>query len=268
MTAYRIALDIRATLGEGPVWCPQDNVLYWVDSLAPNLNRFDPESGANESWPMPERIGSFAMRETGGIIAALESGIALVDLDDGRVEWLRRFEHAHEGMRFNDGKCDRRGRFWTGTMIEHLKAPPVGALYRVDPDLQVHAVMDGVAMTNGMGWSLDDAIMYFTDTALSTIFELDFDIETGAISNKRPFVTTTPETGWADGLTVDAEGYVWSAGFGRARINRYRPDGALDRVIDLPVAQVTSVMFGGAGSASDMVPFKPSSKRSLKSVGS
>ena len=245
MNAYRIALDVRAGLGEGPVWCPREHVLYWLDSRLGLFNRFDPESGENRSWQMPEPIGSFALCEGGGIVAALASGIALVEPATGVPEWLIRVEHAAEGMRFNDGKCDRRGRFWTGTMVEHLKAPALAALYRVDAGRRVEKVLDGVRMTNGIGWSPDDATMYFTDTAAATIFALDYDIESGTVANRRPFVTTTPETGWADGLTVDAEGGVWSAGFGRGRLNRYAPDGSLDRVIELPVQQVTSVMFGG-----------------------
>jgi len=245
MSDYRVALDVRAALGEGPVWCPIERVLYWIDSRAGLFNRFDPAGGANESWQLPEPIGSFALRQAGGIIAALKSGIALADPPAGGVEWLTRVEHPAEGMRFNDGKCDRRGRFWTGTMVEHLKAPALAALYRVDPDRQVHKMLDEVRMTNGIGWSPDDAVMYFTDTAAATIFALDYDIDRGTVADRRVFAKTTSETGWADGLTVDAEGGVWSAGFGRGRLNRYAPDGSLDRVIELPVAQVTSVMFGG-----------------------
>lgn len=261
MTAYRVALDVRAALGEGPVWCPREGVLYWLDSRAGLFNRFDPESGENESWQMPEPIGSFALREAGGIVAALASGIALADPPSGSVDWLIRVEHPAEGMRFNDGKCDRRGRFWTGTMVEHLKAPAHAALYRVDPDHGVHKVLDGVRMTNGIGWSPDDRVMYFTDTAAAAIYALDYDVETGAVGERRIFARTTPETGWADGLTVDAEGGVWSAGFGRGRLNRYAPDGSLERVVELPVAQVTSVMFGGPDLATLYVTTAGSSVR-------
>jgi sugar lactone lactonase YvrE len=245
MSSHRVALDIRASLGEGPVWCPREQVLFWLDSRLGLVNRFDPATGENRSWRMPEPIGSMALRERGGIIAALASGIALVEFDSGAIDWLIRVEHAADGMRFNDGKCDRRGRFWTGTMVEHLKAPALGALYRVDADHSVTQVLGEVRMTNGIGWSPDDAVMYFTDTAAGAIYALDYDIATGAVANQRVFATTTPETGWADGLTVDAEGGVWSAGFGRGRLNRYAPDGRLERVLELPVAQVTSIMFGG-----------------------
>jgi L-arabinonolactonase len=242
----RCVLEARAALGEGPVWCPAEGALYWVDSMAPSLNRFDPETGARRCWIVPDLIGSFALRRNGGALLALRHGLAALDFESGAVRHLKDLAAAERDNRFNDGKCDRRGRFWAGTMhFAGLPRAARGRLYRFEPDLS-HAVREtGIRTSNGIGWSPDDRTMYYTDTRVSRIHAYDYDIETGENTGRRDFVVVPEETGYPDGLTVDSAGYVWSANWGGGRIVRYAPDGEIDRVVATPVSRPTSLTMGG-----------------------
>lgn len=241
-----VALDAKARLGEGPVWCPRERALYFVDSLEPAVKRLDPTTGAVRSWPVPDLVGCLALREGGGLVVALRRGFHTLDLATGAVAPIH-LPKEPEDTRFNDGKCDRRGRFWAGTMhFEGMPRQPKGALYRMDVDGRVTRMVDGIRTANGLGWSLDDRLMYYTDTRTNRIDVFDFDIATGAIANRRVFAQVPQETGFPDGLTVDAQGFVWSAHWDGARITRYAPDGRIDRVVAMPVPRPTSVSFGGA----------------------
>ena len=166
----RCVLDARAALGEGPVWCPEEGALYWIDSMAPSLNRFDPATGGRRRWPVPDLIGSFALRRAGGALLALRHGLAVLDFERGAARMVKEFADAERDNRFNDGKCDRRGRFWAGTMhFAGLPRQPRGRLYRFAADLS-HAVREtGIRTSNGIGWSPDDRTMYYTDTRGSRI---------------------------------------------------------------------------------------------------
>jgi sugar lactone lactonase YvrE len=242
----RLALDAKAALGEGPVWCPRENALYWVDILEPALKRFVPATGETRSWTMPQLIGSFALRESGGVVVALRRGIFFFDFATGAVRDVFGAPEEPNDTRFNDGKCDRAGRFWAGTMhFDGLPRQPKGSLYRLDADLRCTRMETGIRTSNGLGWSLDNRLMYYTDTRVSRIDVFDFDPATGAIANRRPFAHVPTETGMPDGLTVDAEGCVWSAHWDGWRIVRYAPDGSVARVVKLPVQRPTSVNFGG-----------------------
>ena len=138
----RCVLDARAALGEGPVWCPEEGALYWIDSMAPSLNRFDPATGGRRRWPVPDLIGSFALRRAGGALLALRHGLAVLDFERGAARMVKEFADAERDNRFNDGKCDRRGRFWAGTMhFAGLPRQPRGRLYRFAADLS-HAVRE------------------------------------------------------------------------------------------------------------------------------
>jgi sugar lactone lactonase YvrE len=243
MVARRV-LEARDLLGEGPLWCPVEQALYWIDSSAPAIHRWAPESGATRTWAMPSVIGSMALRAGGGAVVALENGFAFVDFESGAVEPLLDPEAAQPGTRFNDGKCDRRGRFWAGTM-DRAMAAPLGALYRLDPDLGCRPMVEGVTVANGLGWSPDDRTMYHTDSPARRIHAFDFDLEAGALSNRRVFVELAEGVGFPDGLTVDAEGFVWSAIWRGGRVERYAPDGRLERAVELPIKRPTSCIFGG-----------------------
>ncbi|MGE5791205.1 MAG: SMP-30/gluconolactonase/LRE family protein [Bacteroidota bacterium] len=239
------AVDCKNVLGEGAVWCPLERVLWWLDISSPSLWRFDPRADRVDHWPLPKPPGSFALRKNGGFLFAFRNGLATLDAPGGALEWLEVPGLALGDERFNDGKADRAGRFWSGTLDRRL-ASPIGQLYRVEPGFRATAMDRGFTISNGIGWSPDDRTMYFTDTPARRIYRYDFDPATGGIANRRVFVEVDPGHGGPDGMTVDAAGFVWSAQFDRWCVNRYAPDGRLDRSIPLPVQRPTTCMFGGA----------------------
>jgi sugar lactone lactonase YvrE len=235
-------VDSRNRLGEVPLWDVGEQALYWVDIEGKLLQRYRPTTGRVDRWEMPERIASLALREQGGLIVAFASGIAFYDLDSGAIDWIARPEADKPGNRFNEGKCDRRGRFWAGTMDDSLTAH-TAALYRVDPDLSVHKVFGEVGISNCFNWSLANDTFYFADTLDKRIYAFDYDHATGTVANRRLFAEI--EGANPDGGTIDAEGYLWNAEWDAWRIVRYAPDGSIDRVVRLPVQKPTSCMFGG-----------------------
>ncbi len=237
-------VDARNKLGEVPVWDVREEVLYWVDIEGRLLQRFTPATGKVERWDMPERIACFALRQGGGLIVAFASGIALYDLATGRIDWIARPEAHIPTNRFNEGKCDRKGRFWAGTMDDRLAAHS-GALYRVDADLSVHKVLDGIGISNSIVWSLENDAFYFADTLDAAIFRFDYDHAGGSISNRRTIVDLKGTGIGPDGSTIDSEGFLWNAQWDGWRVARYAPDGRLDRIVELPVQRPTSCMFGG-----------------------
>ena len=244
MTAVMCVLNIRATLGEGPVWCPVEQALYWVDILSKTVNRFDPETGANRVWHVPDLVGCMALRESGGAILALRHGLAVLDFETGEVSPVAEPGGLTDDVRFNDGKCDRRGRFFAGTM-HNPETEGQGHLYHYDPDGSLHQVERGITTSNGLGWSPDNTVFYYTDTMQRAIHAYDYDIDTGTISNRRLFAAVPDESGRPDGLTVDSAGYVWGTHWEGWRVTRYAPDGSIDKMVEVPVARPTSCNFGG-----------------------
>jgi L-arabinonolactonase len=238
-----IAVKTDNTLGEGPVWSVPEQALYWVDIWKPALCRWHPVSGERQMWLMPAPIGSFVLRHGGGAVVALKTGLFLFDFETEAFELLSNPEAGRTDTRFNDGKCDRQGRFWAGTMDDDGESEPKGTLYRLDRDLSLHKIRERVIVSNGLGWSPDNKTMYYTDSPLQTIFAYDFDPDSGSISNERVFAQDT--VGFPDGLTVDSEGYVWSAKWDGWRITRYAPDGTIDREVEMDVQKPTSCTFGG-----------------------
>jgi sugar lactone lactonase YvrE len=215
-----------------------------VDILQPRIFRLDVASGERKTVPMPEPIGCIALRMRGGLIAGLRSGFAFVDFSSGRVDYLTDPEREQPDNRFNDGKCDAQGRFWAGTMdFDGERA--TGALYRLDPDLSVHRMDAGYVITNGPAFSPDGGTLYHNDTVNRTVYAFDLNPATGEIDHKRPLIQLAEDEGYADGLTVDREGYLWLAQFGAGRVSRFSPAGGLDRLVSLPVLNVTSCCFGG-----------------------
>jgi len=237
----------RDLLGEGPLWDPRDEVLYWVDSNGRRVRRLDPAGGEVRDWPVPERIGSLALRESGGAVIALKSGFHFLDFESGATAPIVDPEAGEERTRFNDGKVDRRGRFLAGSMDMPGMNAFRGALYRLDPDLSVTRLRAGIGISNGPCFSPDGGTFYFADSVRRTIWAHDYDGATGGISNMRVFAG--PETLGAvpDGATVDADGCVWSALVSRGRIGRFSPDGELVRAVDVPTDHPSSVTFGGPG---------------------
>jgi sugar lactone lactonase YvrE len=237
-------VDAGNKLGEVPVWDEREQALYWVDIEGKLLQRYAPATGEVKRWATPERIACFALREKGGLIVAFASGLAFYDPDSGAIDWIAKPEAHIATNRFNEGKCDRKGRFWAGTMDDGLKEHS-GALYRVDPDLSVHKMLDGIGVSNSTVWSLANDAFYFADTLDGAIFRFDYDHETGALSNRRQIVDLKGSGIGPDGSTIDTQGYLWNAQWDGWRLARYAPDGRLDRIVELPVQKPTSCMFGG-----------------------
>lgn len=241
---FEFLVDAQNVLGEGPLWDTREERLYWIDSLGNTVNRCRPDGSEIQTWSVPANIGSLALREKGGGVVALQNGFHFIDFDSGECEFIVDPEADNPGTRFNDGKVDRRGRLIAGCMDYDEESGSSG-LYRLDADLSCHKLDGGIVVSNGPCWSPDNKTFYFADT-WKAIYAYDYDIDAGEVSNKRVFVPVEDESlGVPDGATVDAEGFIWSAQVYGAKLNRYAPDGTLDRSIDFPIQNITSVMFGG-----------------------
>jgi len=238
-----VVANDRNLTGESPVWSMREGAIYWLDTRAPRIYRFNLSTGKRDDWGCPAKVNAIGLRR-GGLVCATKDGIYYLDTATGAYEKGVDPEAADPHSRANDGKVDRAGRFWFTSMEDDGKTP-TGNVYRLDADRTATRVDGGYLVPNGVGWSPDDRLMYLGDTRLGTIFVFDFDAVSGAMRNKRPFVQTPESDGMPDGLCVDSQGYVWSARVGAGAIARFAPDGTLDRRIALPVKRVTSVMLGG-----------------------
>ena len=242
-------LDIKAKLGECPVWCSRQSKLYWIDIQAPSLNRFDPSTGSNRVWMLQEPIGSFALCEREGeALLALKSGLYRFDLDSGDLTLLAAPEPNLPDNRLNDGRCDRQGRFWVGSMRDPPEpGAPTGSLYRFDSTGRSTAMVSGLYVANGLAFSPDGRILYHSDSfpAVRSIWRADLDIASGALSNRSLFVDTSGMPGRPDGGAVDVDGCYWSAATDGWELVRFTPAGKVDRRIALPVAKPTMLAFGG-----------------------
>ena len=230
-------------LGESPLWDERAQALYWVDIRRPAVRRLHATSGRVDSWPLPAMVGAIALTQDGRLLAAMGAEIALFDPATGGCETFATLPQRTEGHRFNDGRCDRQGRFFVGTM-HNVTREPEGLLYRLQGGGELVAVLHGLSIPNSLAWSPDGATMYFSDSLTHRIDAYDFDIASGTPAQPRVFARSTPP-GFPDGATVDAEGFLWSAQFKASQVVRYAPDGRVDRVIAMPVDKPTAVAFGG-----------------------
>jgi sugar lactone lactonase YvrE len=243
--AFRCVLDVKARLGESPVWSSRDKALYWVDINAPSLNRFDPSSGKNLVMPMPESIGSFALRKPAGFIVALRSGIWLARAD-GTLERniaAAPYDPAHH--RFNDGRCDPAGRFLVGYMNEKRDANSA-ALVRIDSDGRMTELFGDIMISNGLAWSPDGRTMYHADTPTHTVRAFDYDATTGTPSHPRVFAQWQGETDRPDGGCVDSAGNYWTAFFRGGKVLQISPAGKTLAEYPIPAMCPTMCAFGGA----------------------
>jgi len=236
--------NARSLLGEGPCWDSRDQVLYWVDILKPALHRFNPATGEDEARAMDSMVSLVAPRSRGGLVVAAQNGIVQLDFETGRRIPFAHPEEARPANRYNDGRCDRRGRLWVGS-LDMGTAPNRGSLFRVDPDGNWQRMDSGFTISNGIGFSPDDTSMYFVDSGRRTVYVYDFDVERGEIAHRRPFIELADGQGSPDGLTVDAEGFVWLAIWDGWTVIRYDPDGRVAMRVPLPVPRPTSCCFGG-----------------------
>jgi sugar lactone lactonase YvrE len=242
-TEVVVALAARARLGEGPIWDVETGELVWVDILGRRVHRYRPDDGATRAFATPSDVGAVALRADGGLVLALADGFWACASDGTGLHRVATLPGEPEGTRMNDGAVDPAGRFWAGTMASDGR-PGMGSLYRLDADGSVTTILRGVGTSNGIDWSPDSRSMYYIDTPTHRVDVFDFDVATGELDGRRPLVTMDDAS--PDGMTVDAEGCLWVATWGGASVRRYTPGGALDRVVRLPVSQVTSCAFGGS----------------------
>ncbi len=238
-------LDARATLGEGALWDSKRHMLYWVDIIEKKLFDFDPSTKKNRAIDVGQFVGTVVPRKRGGVMLALHHGFCALDLETEKLTPIADPEKDLPDNRFNDGKCDPAGRFWAGTM-SLVGKNNAGALYRLDPDLTVHRMLDGATTSNGIVWSLDSKTMYYIDTPTRRVDAFDYDIETGDIKKRRPAISIPESGGNPDGMTIDAEGMLWVAHWGGGRVTRWNPrDGKPLQTVRVPVSRTTSCAFGG-----------------------
>ncbi|WP_433450111.1 SMP-30/gluconolactonase/LRE family protein [Streptomyces sp. CA-142005] len=237
---YEVAVRAEAELGEGPTWDPATGRLIWLDILGMRVHTYDPATGRRTVRTTEQHVGAVKPRAGGGLVLNLRDGVGLLDPDD-TFRWLHHEPVA--GRRANDAAVAPDGSLWAGTM-RYDEAPGGGTLTRLTGDSTAQTVLSDVTVSNGTGWSPDGHLMYYVDTPTRRVDVFDHDGE--RVHGRRPFVEIEEGAGFPDGLTVDAEGCVWVALWDGGAVRRYTPDGALDRVIQLPAPRTTACAFGGA----------------------
>ena len=245
--ALELVLDAKAEIGEGPVWDDETGELVWVDIAGGLVHRTTP-GGVDRVLDVGRHVGSVGLRHRGGLVLATDDGFRLLDHGSNETRLIAAVEAdsiGDTGTRMNDGWCDPAGRFWAGTM-GYDKAPGRGALYRLDPDGTVTTVIRDVTISNGLDWAADDRTMYYIDTPTQALDAFDWDHDTGDLSNRRRIMEFPLAGGAPDGLTIDADGYLWIAFWGGWCIRRFTPGGEVVAEIRLPVSHVTSMAFGGS----------------------
>lgn len=254
MADIRICIDGGFQLGEVPNWDAATQRLWFIDGLGGALMSCDAQGRDLARWDMGCVIGSYALREGGGVIVALETGLHAFDPESGALTLIAHPEAGKEGVRLNDGRVDARGRFVVGSLDmaslgrDNVPDQSGGTLYRLDPDLSLHVLQTGITISNGLAWSPDDAVFYFADCVIDRIYAYDWDADAGTPTNRRLFAQTE-KGAIPDGACVDSEGGYWfvtnGAATGVGEVRRLAPDGRLDRVVTMPVSCPTSLCFGG-----------------------
>jgi L-arabinonolactonase len=229
-------------LGEGPVWNPDEQAIYWVDIDGKKIQRYFTETRKYESFEMPIKVSLIAFRSKGGMVLGTENGLYFWNVTTRDLDFISHPEKGKTEARFNDGKVDRKGRLWAGTMT--FKGAS-SSLYRMDPDLSVRQMESDITISNGIGWSPDNKIMYYIDSRRLVIYAYDFDLQTATISNRRSFVQLNEMAGTPDGMTVDSDGNLWVALYGGWKVVRFSPSGKVIEEIPFPVSKPSSCTFGG-----------------------
>lgn len=239
-----VALSVRGEHAEGPLWDAETAQLWWVDIAGRRVHCFDPQSGQHTSWTTFAEPGGVILSASGEPIVAIPVGLAALERTTGELELRVVIEQDRPENRTNDVKVDPRGRAWVGTMAFD-KRPRNGALYRVDGEV-ASCVVDGLTISNGPAFDDAGTTLYLADTALGLIDVFDVEPETGALASRRRLVDLSDAQVWPDGMTVDDEGMLWVAVGRASAVHRYRADGTLDGLVELPTTNPTSVAFGGA----------------------
>jgi L-arabinonolactonase len=236
-------ISVGNTLGEGVLWDPIEGRVWWTDIQERRLFRYDSHERALQTFELPERLGSFGLVEgSNEIIGAFESGFAIYHPESRLIDWLVRPEHGAKNVRFNDGRVDRQGRFWAGSMVEG-QGEPTGKLYCLQGS-SAEVQLTNIAISNSICFSPDGRHLYFADTPQRAILRYDIEPSNGSLANRKVFAKT-PAGSFPDGSNIDAQGYLWNAHWGAGRVVRYAPDGAVDWAIDIPATQPTCIAFGG-----------------------
>jgi len=247
-----LIVDVRNAVGECPVWVPEENALYWVDIPNGSLQRWDAATGYLSAWKAPQMLACIARTQAGNWVAGMETGFfELTTHNDGSLDTtlLAGVEHPRPDMRLNDGRCDRQGRFWAGSMVLDMGLNAAeGILYRYASGRAPHAQLDGFITLNGLAFSPDGRTMYASDShpQVQQVWAFDYDTNTGTPSNRRLFIDMNHFPGRPDGAAVDAEGCYWICANDAGLIHRFTPEGRLDRSLSVPVKKPTMCAFGGS----------------------
>ena len=239
-------VDVGNELGEGVIWDARRGLAWWTDILGRRLFRYDPVTALTESRETDERLCCFAPVAGRDVhVAAFESGFAFFDPASGDVEWIRKIAEDDQRTRMNDGRTDRQGRFWAGSMVdEPPREPATGVLYCLDRDLGVREQLTGIAISNSLCWSPDSRFVYHTDSPTGRIDRYTFDADAGIFGERSDFCRTARGS-VPDGSIVDADGFLWNAQWGGNKVVRYAPDGSTDLELEVPAKQPSCVAFGG-----------------------
>lgn len=240
-----LVLDIHNETGESPVWDDKASRLWWTDIPGRTLHRLDPETNLHDTFAFPGRVGSFAVRQSGGLVLAMEHGFCFYDPQTGAISTLAEPEAHLPNHRFNDGRCDRQGRFLAGSM-NLARDGAAAKLWRLGGDASVTAVADDCTIANGLGFSLDGKTMYWVDGGRRQVFSFDYDTASGTPTNRRLWIDDAIAPGGPDGAAIDADGCYWSARWMGGCVVRFTPAGKVDRIIQVPVSRVTMCAFGGS----------------------
>lgn len=239
-----VVAEVHADVGEGPHWDEQSQTLLFVDVSAGAVFRYDPSLGTTSSFTTGQEVGAVVPRRGGGLVLAVRDGIGTVSDTGEAFELVVPIEHDLLANRMNDAKCDPAGRLFAGTMAFDF-TPGAAALYRVEADWSYEQVVGGLTISNGLSWSRDARQMYFIDSATQGVDLFDYDISTGAISNRRRVVNIDKALGMPDGMTIDEAGNIWVACWGGGAVRCYSPTGVQLGEVLFPVSQVSSCTFGG-----------------------
>jgi sugar lactone lactonase YvrE len=240
-----LVLDARAELGESALWRAGTGTLHWVDIIKGEVHTLHPATMEHTFFSTAQAVGAIVPAEGGGFAAALATGYYLLD-GRGVTKRIAEPEGLVPRLRMNDGKCDRRGRFWAGTQIMRDEMKGKGYFWCLDTDGTVRAALTGVTTSNGLAWSADDTVLYYIDTPSFTVRAFDFDLERGRLNAGKVCVEVPRDYGYPDGMTIDREGMLWIAHWEGGAVRRYDPrTGKCAAVLPVPASRVTCCCFGG-----------------------
>ncbi len=243
MTQPKLIADYQCQVGENPLWHAQEKRLYWTDIPTGRLFRYDPATGHHEQCYHGEVVGGFTIQADGALLLFMKRG-AIAIWREGQLTYVVNEIPAERNGRFNDVIADGYGRVYCGTVSLPVGTRP-GRLYRLDMDGSLHLMVDDVTISNGLAFTPDRQHLYYTDTGRRTIYKFDYDEKTGALTNRQVWLQTPANAGYPDGMTVDADGFIWSARWDGAALYRYTPEGVEEHRIPFPARKVSSVTFGG-----------------------